>query len=91
MPEKQYDFKQIEAKWQGFWDLRGEFHPDRLPDTVWWAVWDGLEGEIAEQERVTLDIQHSAHRYLRSLEKAVVGFHWSWPETDTEKLRAACI
>ncbi len=62
-------------------DLRVEFHPDRLPDTVWWAVWDGLEGEIAEQERVTLDIQHSAHRYLRSLEKAVVGFHWSWPET----------
>jgi hypothetical protein len=60
-------------------DLRVEFHPDRLPDSVWWAVWDGVEGEIAEQERVTLDSQHSAHRYLRSLEKAVAGFRWSWP------------
>lgn len=62
-------------------DLRVEFHPGRLPDSVWWAVWDGLEGEINEQERVTLDVQHSAHRYLRSLEKAVGGFHWLWPDT----------
>ena len=45
------------------------------------GVWDGLEGEINEQERVTLDVQHSAHRYLRSLERAVGGFHWLWPDT----------
>ena len=61
-------------------DLRVEFHPDKLPDSVWWAVWDGVDGEITEQERVTLDSQHSAHRYLRSLEKAVVGFHWHWAD-----------
>jgi len=61
-------------------DLRVEFHPGMLPETVWWAVWDGLDGEIAEQEPVTLDGQHSAHRYLRSLDNAVVGFHWAWPE-----------
>jgi hypothetical protein len=62
-------------------DLRVEFHPDKLPDGVWWAVWDGVDGEVVEQERVTLDSQHSVHRYLRSLEKVVVGFRWSWPET----------
>jgi hypothetical protein len=28
---------------------------------------------------MTLDSQHSAHRYLRSLEKVVVGFRWTWP------------
>jgi hypothetical protein len=61
-------------------DLRVEFHPGRLPEAVWWAVWDGLDGEIAEQQPVTLDGQHSVHRYLRSLDNAVVGFHWSWPD-----------
>ncbi len=61
-------------------DLRVEFHPGRLPAGVWWAVWDGVDGEITEQERVSLDRQHSVHRYLRALEKAVVGYRWTWPE-----------
>ena len=30
------------------------------------------------QEPVTLDTQHSAHRYLRFIEKTVAGFHWAW-------------
>lgn len=59
-------------------DMRVEFHPDRLPTSLWWASWDGGEGEILEQEEVTLDSQHSAHRYMRSLEKTVVGFYWEW-------------
>ena len=59
-------------------DMRIEFHPDQLPDTVWWAVWDGLEGQVLDQEQVTPDNQHSVHRYLRSLERSVVGFYWSW-------------
>jgi len=59
-------------------DLRVEFHPDRLPAAVWWATWDGVDGEILQQEPATLDAQHSVHRYLRSLEKTVAGFHWSW-------------
>ncbi|MGD0924038.1 MAG: hypothetical protein ABR926_02455 [Streptosporangiaceae bacterium] len=59
-------------------DMRIQFHPDQVPDTVWWAVWDGVEGQVLEQERVTPDSQYSVHRYLRSLERSVVGFHWSW-------------
>lgn len=59
-------------------DMRVEFHPARLPAHVWWATWDGLEGGIIEQEEAALDAQHSVHRYLRSVETAVVGFHWSW-------------
>jgi hypothetical protein len=59
-------------------DMRIEFHPDRLPTAVWWAVWDGMEGPVLDQELVSLDNQHSVHRYLRSLERSVVGFHWSW-------------
>jgi hypothetical protein len=59
-------------------DVRVEFHPDKLPSGVWWATWDGLEGEILDQEPVALDSQHSVHRYLRFIEKTVVGFHWTW-------------
>jgi len=33
---------------------------------------------VLSQEQVTPDSQHSVHRYLRSLERSVVGFHWRW-------------
>ena len=61
-------------------DIRIEFDPDQLPAAVWWAVWDGMEGDVLDQELVIPDNQHSVHRYLRSLERSVVGFHWSWPQ-----------
>lgn len=59
-------------------DMRIEFHPDKLPAQVWWAHWDGIEGDIISEELVTLDSQYSAHRFLRSLDRTVVGFHWRW-------------
>ncbi len=59
-------------------DMRVEFHPDALPATLWWATWDGVDGPVTSQELVSLDIQHAAHRYLRSMERTVVGFHWAW-------------
>jgi hypothetical protein len=59
-------------------DIRVEFHPDKLPGSVVWAVWDGMDGPIVERERVTLDRQFAVHRYLRLAEKTAVGFHWDW-------------
>jgi len=59
-------------------DIRIEFDPETLPAHVWWAIWDGVEGDIAEHCPVELDSQHSVHRYLRVVEKTVVGFHWDW-------------
>jgi hypothetical protein len=59
-------------------DMRIEFHADQLPAAVWWAMWDGMEGGVLDQELVIPDTQHSVHRYLRSLERSVVGFHWAW-------------
>jgi len=59
-------------------DMRIEFHPDTLPAQVWWAHWDGGDGGVLEREAVSLDSQHSVHRYLRSLEKTVAGFYWEW-------------
>jgi hypothetical protein len=59
-------------------DIRVEFHPDKLPSEVVWAVWDGMEGSIVDAQPVTLDSQHAVHRYLRLAERTVVGFHWDW-------------
>jgi hypothetical protein len=59
-------------------DMRVQFHPERLPAGLWWATWDGVDGDVIEQEQVGLDVQYSAHRYLRSIERTVVGFHWTW-------------
>jgi hypothetical protein len=59
-------------------DMRVEFHPDRLPATVWWARWDGIDGDVLEQQEVALDSQNAAHRFLRSVSKTVVGFRWAW-------------
>jgi len=63
-------------------DMRVEFHPDKLPARIWWAHWDGPHDTILEQEPVTLDSQHSVHRYVRSLEKTVVGFYWRWDDDE---------
>ncbi len=57
-------------------DIRVEFDPDWLPSNVWWTHWDGIGGEPLKREAVSLDSQHSAHRYLRSLERTAAGFSW---------------
>jgi hypothetical protein len=59
-------------------DIRVEFHPDKLPGNVVWAVWDGMDGPIVDREPVVLDSQFAVHRYLRLAEKTAVGFHWDW-------------
>lgn len=59
-------------------DIRVEFDPGMLPRHVWWAVWDGVEGNVISQESVALDGQNSAQRFLRFIENTVVGFHWQW-------------
>jgi hypothetical protein len=61
-------------------DIRVAFHPEQLPTHVWWARWDGIEGDVLDEETVMLDNQHSVHRYLRSLDKTVTGFYWRWAE-----------
>jgi hypothetical protein len=65
-------------------DMRVEFHPDKVPAQIWWAHWDGMNDAILEQEPVTLDSQHSVHRYVKSLEKTVVGFYWQWADGEKD-------
>jgi hypothetical protein len=59
-------------------DMRVEFHANRPPAQVWWAHWDGTEGDVIQREAVSLDSQCSVHRYVRSADKTVVGFYWRW-------------
>jgi hypothetical protein len=60
------------------YDVRVAFDPQELPARVKWARWDGTEGDVAEEEQVSLDSQHAVHRYLRSFSKTVAGFYWEW-------------
>jgi hypothetical protein len=59
-------------------DIRVQFHSDKLPRQVSWAVWDGLNGRIVEREPATLDSQFAVHRYLRFAQQTVAGFRWEW-------------
>jgi len=72
------EFRRIVQSFAENLDIRVEFHPARLPGSVVWAVWDGIDGPIIEQENVTLDSQFAVHRYLRLAEQTAVGFHWEW-------------
>ena len=65
-------------------DMRVEFHQDMLPARIWWAVWDGVDGPILEREPASLGGQYEVQRYLRSVEKTVVGFRWSWRQDASE-------
>ncbi len=72
------EFRRIVQSFAENLDIRVEFHPARLPGSVVWAVWDGIDGPIIEQEKVTLDSQFAVHRYLRLAEQTAIGFHWDW-------------
>jgi hypothetical protein len=75
------DLRQYRRAVVGFvenFDIRVQFHADRLPSGLWWATWAGVDGAVVSQEDVSLDTQNSAHRYLRSIERTVAGFHWAW-------------
>jgi hypothetical protein len=49
-----------------------------MPRRVWWTKWDDYEesASIVHQERVSLDMERAAHRYLSFIERTVVGFYW---------------
>lgn len=58
--------------------LRVQFHRNKLPRRLWWAVWDGWSSEPVTRETVELDASLSAHRMLEEVRNAIVGFSWEW-------------
>jgi hypothetical protein len=60
-------------------DVVIQFHPRRLPDRLWWTVWDDYQnGNVLQQEEVTLDPDGCVHRFIPYLENAAAGFCWKW-------------
>jgi hypothetical protein len=74
-------------------EMRVEFSPERLPAELYWGVWAGFGpgARLRAAERVALDDEHSAHRFIDAVENSTVGFTWTWspgqepvlPETGT--------
>lgn len=62
-------------------DMRVEFSPERLPAELQWAVWEGFgpDARLRAAERVELDAEHAAHRFVDTMESGTVGFTWAWP------------
>jgi len=61
--------------------MRVEFHKEHQPARLWWAEWSDhrdVNRGIVTREEVQLDAEYSAHRYLDSIETAIVGFFWEW-------------
>jgi hypothetical protein len=58
--------------------IRVEFHPDKIPQRVWWAVWDGIDGEIVERDEFQLRASRYVFKRLDAIEQSVVGFTWDW-------------
>jgi hypothetical protein len=58
--------------------IRVEFHPDRLPLQVWWAVWEGIDGKPVSREEAVLRRGNYVFRQLYAIERTVVGFTWAW-------------
>jgi hypothetical protein len=61
-------------------EMRVEFSPQRLPAELYWGVWDGFgpAARLRAAERVALDAEHAAHRFIDALENGTVGFTWTW-------------
>jgi hypothetical protein len=60
------------------------FHPLRLPDRVWWAIWPEQTPVPAAQEEmreepVELDPDGTAHGFVESVEHRLIGFRWRFP------------
>ena len=72
-------------------DMRVEFSAERLPLDVQWAVWDGYgaDARLRAAERVDLDHEHAAHRFVDEIEGGTVGFTWTWAPGHEPALPAA--
>jgi hypothetical protein len=58
--------------------LRVQFHRNKLPGSLWWAVWDEWSSQPVTRDPVELDANLSAHRMLDEVQNAIVGFSWEW-------------
>jgi hypothetical protein len=58
--------------------IRVEFNPDRLPQEIWWTVWEGVDASPISREKASLRDGRYVFRQLDAIEQTVVGFTWEW-------------
>ncbi|MFD9732833.1 hypothetical protein [Umezawaea sp. NPDC059074] len=61
-------------------DIHVKFHRKRIPSQVWWTQWEHYRdgSNIIREEPVELTDELTVDRYLKYVERAVVGFRWVW-------------
>lgn len=59
-------------------ELRVEFHRQKLPRKVWWAIWDDIVGPVREEKEIPLNNEFAVHEFLKVVDGVVVGFRWEW-------------
>jgi hypothetical protein len=61
--------------------FRVQFHPDKLPQTVWWTEWQDYrepDAVVIHRQPVALDAEHVAYHRIDVLDQAVAGFSWQF-------------
>jgi hypothetical protein len=62
-------------------EMHVQFDDELLPDAVWWATWDQLDGQVSCEKRVGLEPDGSVHQYVDSFE-GIAGFRWTFGTRD---------
>lgn len=61
--------------------IRVTFHPEMLPQQVWWAEWVDYrepDDRVLRRTPVSLDASHGVEQRVSVLERAVAGFLWAF-------------
>ncbi len=74
------EFRRAVRGWLESLYVSVQFHPSKLPRSIWWATWSDYreDSRIVERTRIELDSDYSVFNYLKDVEGAVVGFCWEW-------------
>lgn len=63
-------------------NLRVQFHPQSLPDSVSFCTWPLAASRPSNTSEATLEADHSVQRHLAIVEASMAGFTWEWPPVD---------
>jgi hypothetical protein len=74
------EFRRAVRGWLESLSVSVQFHPAKLPRSIWWAIWsDYRQGSrIIDRTPVQMDQECCVFNHLKDIEGAVVGFCWEW-------------
>src|SRR6266566_795758 len=74
------EFRRVVRGWLESLSISVQFHPARLPRSIWWATWSGYQpgSHIVDRTRVQLDSEYSVFNSVKDIEGAIIGYYWDW-------------